>query len=79
MAEPIGPLPEPFPSQLMPKVVPNVSALSKQMQDQVLTLADHLQKVLDDPAVATQRSFLNEFVSNVANLSRTVDQAISVR
>jgi hypothetical protein len=80
MAEPIGPLPQPVPSQpMLPKAVPNVPVLSKQMQDQVLTLADHFQKVLDDPTLAMQRSFLNEFANNASDLNRTVDQALLVR
>jgi hypothetical protein len=79
MAEPISPLPQPTPAHPVPKALPNVPALSKQMQDQVMTLADQLQKVLDDPSLATQRSFLNEFASNVSHLNRTVDQALLVR
>lgn len=75
MVEPIGPIPY----QAMSKETPNVPALSQQMQDQVLTLADHLQKVFEDPTLTTQRSFLNEFASNVSNLNRTVDQAFLVR
>lgn len=78
MAESVGPLPPPSP-QPVPGGSPNVPVLSKQMQDQVLTMADHLQKVLDDPSLSTQQSFLNEFVSNASNLNRTVDQAVQIR
>ncbi len=79
MAEPIGPLPQPAPAHGAPQALPNVPVLSRQMQDQVMTLADELQKILDDPTLATQRSFLSEFASNASHLNRTVDQALLVR
>jgi len=79
MAESISPIPQPPPSHPALRSAPNVPALSKQMRDQVLNLADHLQKIMDDPTLATQQSFLNEFASNASNLDRTVDQAILVR
>lgn len=79
MAEPIRSVPQPTPAYPSPKAPPNVPALSKQMQDQVLKLADHLQKVLDDPTLASQQSFLKEFAYNVSHLNRTIDQALLVR
>jgi hypothetical protein len=79
MAEPIGPLPQPTPLYPGPKAPPNVVALSKQMHDQALKLADQLQKVLEDPTLAAQQSFLKEFASNASHLNRTVDQALLVR
>lgn len=79
MPEPIAPLPPQPPSHPGLNVTSNVPALSKQMQDQVLGLADHLQKIMDDPTLATQQSFLNAFASNASNLCQTVDQAIRVR
>jgi hypothetical protein len=79
MAEPISPIPQPFPSHPMPEAYANVPALSQQMRNQVSALADHLQKILDDPTLATQQTFLNEFVNNVSRLNRTVDQALLVR
>jgi hypothetical protein len=78
MVEPIGPLPHPTPL-FGPKAPSNVVALSKQMHDQALKLADQLQKVLEDPTLASQQPFLKEFASNVSHLNRTVDQALLVR
>jgi hypothetical protein len=79
MAEPIRSIPEPTPTHFEPKTAPNVPALSKQMYDQVLTLADQLQKILDDSTLVKQQSFLNEVASNTARLNQTVDQALLVR
>ncbi len=79
MAEPVRPFPQPTPAHPVPKALPNVPALSKQMQDQVLTLASQLQKILDDPTLTTQQTFLNGFASNTSHLNRTVDQALLVR
>jgi hypothetical protein len=78
MAEPVGPLSQPLQPQQTSQIL-NVPALSRQMQDQVLTLADHLQKVKDDPTLSTHQPFLNEFVDNASHLSQTVNQAILVR
>ena len=74
MSEPISPISQPTPQQS-----PNIPALSRQMQSQVMALADHLQKVMEDPSLATQSSFLNEFASNASHLNHTVEQAILVR
>ena len=79
MAESISPIPQPPPAHPTQSSAPNVPALSKQMRDQVLTLADHLQKIMDDPTLASEHSFLNEFASNVSNLDRTVDQSMLLR
>ncbi len=73
MTEPIRPLSQPAPQQS-----PNIPVLSRQMQAQVMTLADHLQKVMADPSLATESGFLNEFASNASHLNHTVDQAILV-
>jgi hypothetical protein len=75
----ISPLPQPFSPEPMPKGVPNVHLLANQMQDGVLTLADQLQKILEDPTLAAQKTFLDEFAHNSTALSQTVDQAILLR
>jgi hypothetical protein len=79
VAEPVGPIPEPLPAQQTLKLVPNVPILSKQMHDQVLILADQLQRLLDDPSLAAQQQFLSEFIKNTSSLNQTVDQAILLR
>lgn len=77
MSHPIGPLTPPPSSQ--PSDTPDVPLLSKQMQDQVLAMADQLQKVLDDPSLADQKTFLNDFVHNANQLNQTVEQALRLR
>jgi hypothetical protein len=79
MSEPISggsyntPLQPPVPSTL------NVPLLSKQMQSQASTLADQLQKIVVDPSLSTQESFLHEFTENGNQLNQTVEQAILMR
>ena len=58
---------------------PNVPLLSGQMQTQVLEFADHLQKILQDPSLSAQASFLEAFRANVTHLNQTVEQAIRLR
>ncbi len=79
MAESIGPLSQPLPPEQKGGAVPNVPLLSKQMQEQVLSLADQLQKVLEDPTLATQKTFLDEFAHHGTHLNQIVDQAILLR
>jgi hypothetical protein len=75
MTEPIG-----SPSQLPPpQQTPSVITVSQQMQDQVIALADHLQKILADPTLASQSSFLSAFANNVSNLNQTTHQALLLR
>jgi hypothetical protein len=57
----------------------NVPALAKDMQAQTATLLDHLQKVLEDPTLSDQSSFLQIVADNVAQLNRTVEEAIKLR
>lgn len=79
MSHPIGPHTPPPSPHPHPGSVPNVTALSQEMQKQVLTLADQLQKVLDDPSLTTQKTFLSEFAHNATTLNQTVEQALLVR
>ncbi len=77
MSHPIGPLtPPPHPPS---GAETNVPLLSKQMQEQVLAMADQLQKVLDDPSLTGQKSFLDDFAKNAAKLQQTVEQAMKVK
>lgn len=78
MSEPIGPS-YGSPLQHTSSGIPNVPVLSKQMQSQTMALAEQLQKILDDPSLSTQQSFLNEVTANGTQLSHTVEQAILIR
>lgn len=69
MAEPIGPIFQPIPSL---QGEPNVPVLSKQMKEQVLMMADHLQKLKEDQSLAFNPFFLGEFVNNALKLNQTV-------
>lgn len=77
MSHPIGPLTPP--PHGMPEAEANVPLLSKQMQSQVLAMAEQLQKILDDPSLADQKTFLNDFVHNANQLHQTVEQALRLR
>lgn len=77
MTERIGPATS-FESQATSTSL-NVPLLSKQMQSQVSGLAELLQKVLDDPSLSTEGSFLQKFTENVNQLNKTVEQAALVR
>ncbi len=57
----------------------DIPRLSKQIRTQVLTLAQHLQKVLEDPSLSAQKTFLQELSTNVLGLNQTVEQANLVR
>jgi len=76
MAEPIRPASQSLSS---PQATANVPLLSKQMREEVTAMADQLQRLVNDPSLATQPSFLDEFAKNATQLNRTVDQAIQAR
>lgn len=57
----------------------NIPLLSKQIQSQALALAGHLQKILDNPSLASQESFLKDFKECGNQLNQTVQQAVLVR
>ena len=78
MSEPIKG-PSPIPLEHAATSSPNVPLLSGQMQAQVLEFADHLQKILQDPSLSAQASFLEEFRVNVNHLNQTVEQAMRLR
>jgi hypothetical protein len=69
MTEPIGPIFQPSPSL---QGGSNAPALSRQMKEQVLMVADHLQKLKDDQSLASDPTFLSEFASNASKLNQTV-------
>jgi hypothetical protein len=76
MTEPIGPSHH---IPLSPSTVANIPLLSNQMQKQVLALAEHLQKILEDPSLSTQESFLREVTTNGNQLNQTVEQSLLIR
>jgi hypothetical protein len=77
MSDAIGPsLP---PSQPAPAATTNVPVLAKQMQTQVLTMADHLQKILEDPSLSEQPTFLQKMSEDGSHLNQTVEQATQMR
>jgi hypothetical protein len=78
MVEPTNPIPPSIPTQSVSKTL-NIPLLSKQMQDEVLTLADHLKKISEDPTLTNQHSFLSKFANNVSNLNQTVNQALTLK
>lgn len=57
----------------------NVPLLSKQMQEKALELASQLRKILDDPSLSSQTSFLQEFSANAKGLNQVVEQAQLLR
>ncbi len=77
MTEPIGPSSAPM--QPAASQAPNVPLLSKQMQSQALLLANQLQKILEEPSLSTQASFLQEVAGNGQKLNETIEQANLVR
>lgn len=76
MPEPIGPISQPFTPMQAGADVP---VLAKQMKEQVTSMADQLQKLMEDPSLASHSSFLDEFVKNASKLNQTVDQANTLR
>lgn len=78
MTEPIGSSYKPslHPSSIESQ---NIPRLSMQIQFQVLTLARQLQKILEDPSLSAQKTFLQELSTNVLGLNQTVEQANLVR
>lgn len=74
MTEPIhGPSPE---SHIHHIHAENIPQLAQHVQTQVSVLADQLQKLLDDPSLSTQESFLNEVHANAMQLNQNVQRAI---
>jgi hypothetical protein len=76
MVEHIGPVSQPLHSH---KAGPDVPVLAKHMKEQVSTMADQLQKLMEDPSLASHSSFLDEFAKNASKLNKTVDQASTLR
>ena len=78
MTDAIGPsynLPPPS----APAATTDVPALAKQMQTHVAVLSDSLQKVLEDPSLSEQPSFLQKMSEDVFHLNQAVEQAIKMR
>jgi hypothetical protein len=57
----------------------NVPLLAKKMQNQVQNLAENLQKIVDDPSLTEQSTFLQKMSEDVSHLNLTVGQAIKLR
>lgn len=49
------------------------------MQEQAMNLAEQLQKILEDPSISAQETFLRAFADNGILLSHTVEQSQTVR
>lgn len=78
MADAIGPSYPLTPSQAA-STTANVPLIAKQMQVQVLTMAENLQKILDDPSLSEQPSFLKKIADDTAHLNQAVEQAVKLR
>jgi hypothetical protein len=78
MTDPIGPSHAHSSSHIHPAST-DVPVLAKQMQNLSLRMADHLQKILDDPSLTEQSSFLQKMAEDIAKLNATVEQAIKLR
>ncbi len=76
MVDPIGRISHPLHSQ---KAGHDVPALAKHMKEQVLTMAEQLQKLMDDPSLASHAPFLDKFVKNASKLNETIDESITLR
>jgi hypothetical protein len=49
------------------------------MRAQAATLAEQLQKAIEDPSLSEQPSFLKECAANGSQLNQTVEQANLIR
>lgn len=78
MSDAVGPSHHLPPPQSTPATA-NVPALVKQMQEQVLAIAENLQKILEDPSITEQPSFLQKMTDDGSRLNTTVEQAIKLR
>ena len=78
MSDAIGPSSHLPPPQTSPATA-NVPALVQQMQEQVLAVAENLQKILEDPSITEQPTFLQKMTNDASHLNRTVEQAINLR
>ncbi len=79
MSEPVaGPS---FNAPLQPSNIAdqNIPLLSKQIKKEALALADQLQKILENPSLSSQESFLKDFNECGNQLNKTVEQAVLVR
>lgn len=77
MSDAVGPS-QPLPPQSTPATA-NVPALVQQMQNQVLAIAENLRKILEDPSITAQPSFLQKMTDDGSHLNLTVEQAIKLR
>jgi hypothetical protein len=76
MTEPMDPSSH---AHMPPPAALNVPLLAKQMQEQTLTLAGQLQKILEDPSLSAQETFLREVTTNGSQLNKTVEQSLLIR
>lgn len=75
MSEPVGsslPLPS-------PQTAFDIPLIAQQLQEKISALSNTLEKVMTDPSLATQSSFLTTFANQTNQLNQVVEQSLKVR
>lgn len=66
----------------LPPITPpatDIPTLAKQLQTHIAALAENLQKILEDPTLSEQSSFLQKMSADGLHLHQDVEQAIHWR